>query len=405
MDDVPATDTAAPALPDDDGASRERVAQLAPALAGTLRPTLPAVSDAILLAIRAEVPEYRRPFEGDFGETVRRGVAFALGEFVDLLEDPTRPQTMAPTIQELGRGEVRAGRTLDALQAAYRTGARVAWVRFADAAREAGEDPAVLIRLGDAIFAYIHRLAGLSVAGWAEEQSLRAGATQRARDTLVRLVATGRAVEDLDAAAAELGWVPPARVAVVVLPDADGPDELLRIDPRIVATARDRTAVGIVPAEGPLDRAVPALAGRRGIVGPVVPWAEVTRSHRRARAAATLLATGRWTPDAVPARADDALPAIVVHGDPEAADDLAAAILGPLDALPTGRRARHLETLRAWLDHRGHGPRMAAALHLHPQTVRYRMARLRETLDVDPEDPEARFALELALRRRGVRHG
>jgi hypothetical protein len=388
---------------DDD--ARERLAQLSPALAGALRPTLPAVTNEILDAIRDEVPEYRRPLTGAFGEAVRRGVAFALGEFVDLLEDPTRPGTTTPMIEELGRGEVRAGRTLDALQGAYRTGARVAWRRFADAATAAGEDPAVLIRLGDAIFAYIHRLAGLSVTGWAEEQSLRAGATQRARDTLVRLVVAGRPVEDLDAAAAELGWAPPARVAVVVLADVDGPGDLLRLDPRIVAAAREGAAVGVVPAEGPLDRAVPALAGRPAVIGPVVAWPEVARSHRRARAVATLVAAGRVDPGDGPLRADDALPDAVVHGDPEAADDLAARALGPLDALPEGRRERHLETLRAWLDHRGHGPRMAAALHLHPQTVRYRMARLREALDVDPEDPEARFALELALRRRGERHG
>jgi DNA-binding PucR family transcriptional regulator len=221
----------------------------------------------------------------------------------------------------------------------------------------------------------------------------------------VRLVAAGRPVEDLDAAAAELGWAPPARVAVVVLTDVDGPGDLLRLDPRIVAATREGAAVGVVPAEGPLDRAVPALAGRPAVIGPVVAWPEVARSHRRARAVAALIAAGRVAPGDGPLRADDALPDAVVHGDPEAADDLAARALGPLDVLPEGRRERHLETLRAWLDHRGHGPRMAAALHLHPQTVRYRMARLREALDVDPEDPEARFALELALRRRGERHG
>jgi DNA-binding PucR family transcriptional regulator len=41
---------------------------------------------------------------------------------------------------------------------------------------------------------------------------------------------------------------------------------------------------------------------------------------------------------------------------------------------------------------------MARALHLHPQTVRYRVNRLRELLGEQLEDPSARFELEIALR-------
>jgi DNA-binding PucR family transcriptional regulator len=41
---------------------------------------------------------------------------------------------------------------------------------------------------------------------------------------------------------------------------------------------------------------------------------------------------------------------------------------------------------------------MAAALHLHPQTVRYRIVRLRELLGNQLDDPDARFELEVALR-------
>lgn len=384
---------------------RERIAALPAELGAVLRPVLPSVADEILVAIRAEVPEYRRPFGGEFGRVVRRGVEFSLGEFVAFVEDPGRESQTDRMIEELGRGEVRAGRTLDALQSAYRTGARVAWRRFADVAREDGADAAVLVPLGEAIFAYIHRLAGLSVTGWAHEQSLRAGATQRARDTLVRLVVADREAADLDAAAAELGWKPPARVAVVVVPGADGPGDLLRLDPRVVAAVVEGVGVGLVPAPGVLARSVGALEGTAAVVGPSVAWEDVARSHRRATTLAALVATGRVAPGNGALRADEHLTDLVVHGDGGAADDLAGAVLGPLDALPAGRRARHVETLRAWLDHRGHGPRMAEALHLHPQTVRYRMARLRETLDVDLEDPGARFALELALRRRGERDG
>ena len=45
------------------------------------------------------------------------------------------------------------------------------------------------------------------------------------------------------------------------------------------------------------------------------------------------------------------------------------------------------------------GDRRAVAdeLHVHPQTVRYRMGRLREVFGADLDDPDLRLQLMLAL--------
>jgi DNA-binding PucR family transcriptional regulator len=74
--------------------------------------------------------------------------------------------------------------------------------------------------------------------------------------------------------------------------------------------------------------------------------------------------------------------------------------LAPLEALPPGERDRLLETLAAWLAHQRHTPAVAAELHVHPQTVRYRIRKLRELLGNALDTADGRFELELALRAR-----
>ncbi|MCK9247927.1 MAG: helix-turn-helix domain-containing protein [Solirubrobacteraceae bacterium] len=387
--------------------ARARIAALPAGLAAVLRAELPSVADEAITAIRDEVDEYHRPFGGAFGRTVRQGVELALGEFVALIEDPDRPAADSTGVMvELGRGEVRSGRALHALQAAYRCGARVSWRRFAEVAGREGADAETLVLLGEAIFAYVHRLSALSVQGYAQEQALRAGATQRDRDRLVRLAVADppRDPADVDAAARQLGWTIPGHVAVVLAPEEDGPAGLLRTDPEVVAAIHDGAVVALVPAPAVLERILGGAAPTGLVVGPVGPWTSAPRAHRVARTLLRLRDEGRLGEDGPgTVRAEDHLVALVVHADPAVADDLADATLAPLDALPEGRRARHLETLRAWLDHRGHGPRMAEDLHLHAQTVRYRVARLREVLGPLLDGPDGRFRLELALRRRGLR--
>jgi hypothetical protein len=67
-------------------------------------------------------------------------------------------------------------------------------------------------------------------------------------------------------------------------------------------------------------------------------------------------------------------------------------------------RERLTQTLAAWLDHQRQTPQIAEALHVHPQTVRYRIAKLRQLLGDAIDDPGGRFDLQLALRIRSRRY-
>src|SRR3954464_3658567 len=168
-------------------------------LADALRPGLPDLAEEIITAIGAEVPEYARPLEGPFGRGLRAGVERALGRFVETLVDPAADQGQRrETYMDLGRGEMRSGRSLDALLSAYRLGARITWERCVEAGQAAGHSPATLYRLASAIFSYIDRISAESVEGYATEQSAALAERQRRRRALVRVLARA------DAGAAEV---------------------------------------------------------------------------------------------------------------------------------------------------------------------------------------------------------
>ena len=59
------------------------------------------------------------------------------------------------------------------------------------------------------------------------------------------------------------------------------------------------------------------------------------------------------------------------------------------------------ETASAFLQHQGNAAEMARSLDIHPQTARYRLARLRELFGEELDDPDSRFEIELSLRAAG----
>jgi hypothetical protein len=407
-------------------------AELPPSLAAALRPALPELSDAIIAAIGAEVPAYARPLEGPFGRAVRIGVRTALARFVDGIEDPASEDPDARRLYaELGRAEFRGGRSLDALLSAYRIGARLAWERFVAAGEAAGHEPATLYRLASAIFSYIDGISADSVEGYAQERAATEGERQRRRRALARLLARDDvSIEEVHDLARLAGWPRPATVAALVVggivraasngdagaaDDAGGGDAGTGAAPELLDPDRLASRLGgdaIAAGDGPMTVAWlpdPEAPGRRAqleaaldgtptALGPTVALPRAAHSLARARTAHALLLEGRLPSDAIVA-ADDHLAELLLHGgDTTLAADLAARVLAPLQELRPKTAVRLRETLRAWLDHPGQVQAVAERLHVHPQTVRYRVAQLRELFGDALEDPDARFELALALR-------
>jgi hypothetical protein len=396
-----------------------------PEAADVLRPVLPALSDETIAAIAREVPDYARAMEGEFGQMVRLGVEVAFNRFVDLLADPEPDATESRrTYVDLGRGEFHSGRSLDALLAAYRVGARLAWRRFVEAGVSGGLSPDAIYALGEAIFAYIDELSAESAEGYAEEQTAAAGESERRRRRLVRLLTQEPPAgqEAIRTAATTAAWMLPRGgiAALVAATEEDGsPGEALldsiaaRLARRLGEGAIGGEAFGaamvIVPdpdAPGRRRRLEAAVEDRPVALGPTVDWTQGAVSARRAIATHRLAAAGRLRAPRAgePGRrgallvAEDHLAALLLAADPVLAADLAASRLAPLDELAEGPRARLRETLAAWLDRPGQVQAVAAALDVHPQTVRYRVRQLRDLFGERLEDPDARFELSLALR-------
>ncbi|MGD9991367.1 PucR family transcriptional regulator [Pseudonocardia sp.] len=362
-----------------------------------LAPDLLAAADSIIAAVRAQVPEYARPLEGRFGERITRGVTVALQQFVALLgSEADLPDTR--TYHELGIVEHREGRTLAALQSAYQVGSRSVWQAITAGETARRLEPDDVFALAEALFGFIEQLSAASVVGWAHAEATVAGSLRARRQELVELLlrTPPPASAEIERAAAAAGWTLPAAIVPVVVDD-DAVEIAGRLPGAVGAKIEPGGIVLLSDRDDLADVVHRAVRGRRAVLGPAVAPADVARSVARARAAWTLHAAGTLG-DAPVVRADDHLVTLLLTADAGLTADLCTRALAPLRALPAGAGSRAEETLRAWLDAHGDVTATAAALHVHPQTVRYRLAGLRDAFGDALDDPLRRLELTLALR-------
>ncbi|MFC9289360.1 PucR family transcriptional regulator [Streptomyces sp. NPDC057052] len=366
-----------------------------------LRAALKTTADEVVQAIIDEVPPYANALSGHMGATIRRAVRTALGHYLDLASGNATGGDAGDAAYELGRGEVRDGRSMDALLSAYRVGARVAWRCLAAGAVPAGLPAAEVAKFAELTFAYIDELSAASAAGHADELAARGRAHERHLEHLARDLLAGASPEVLLASAQRAGWQPPVSLTAVLLPAAQARPAYRALDPStlVLDDLPDAFGVLLVP-DADRSHLLRQLTDRTAVVGPARPWTRASASYARAVRARSLSSDS--SSDSCDVRdTEEHLPELVLSADVEAFADLRARALAPLRTLPAATARRLEETLRAWLLHQGRREEVAATLFVHPQTVRYRMSQLRE-LFPDLASPHRVLELTLAV---GLRVG
>lgn len=381
-------------------------------VAADLEAVLPRMAERTIAAIVAEVPAYTDPFQGRMGQNIENAVQASLRAFLRLATHRADESELSAALSgayELGRGEARSGRSIDALLAAYRVGAREAWRELSAAAVASGLPAQTVALFAEMVFAYIDELSASSVSGHADEQATAGRVRQRYLDLLVRKLLNGDSVDELRAAADRAAWPVPSTLTAVLLAPSQirgltsvltseplqATDDLPELDPDegwAVVLAAD--------VDGSRRQALlSALAGRRAVVGPSRPWHLAQVSFRRA-VRASRLAGGEAVVDT-----DEHLVDLILGADTEAVADLRRRVLAPLESVRDSTADRLAETLRSWLLHQGQRDAVAADLHVHPQTVRYRMGQIRELYGEQLNDPKTILELTVALGLNRGRNG
>ncbi|HXO12064.1 MAG TPA: PucR family transcriptional regulator, partial [Mycobacterium sp.] len=326
-----------------------------------LQGVLPAVAEHTVAAVTVEVPSYADAFSGRMGRRIEGAVKMALGAFLQLAARPHDSDpgpTLSPALEgayELGRGEARQGRSIDALLSAYRVGARVAWRELSETAVDRGLPPLMIARFAELVFAFIDELSAASVSGHGDELASSDRERRRHLDRLGQDLLTGVPAEILRASAERAEWRPPDTLTAVLLPSAQTRGVASRFGQSTLELSGDLP--GIESSESVVVLLIPDMHGanrsrllrelqdRRVVVGPSRPWTQAQSSYHRVLQARELhLADDIGTIDS-----DTHLVALVLGADREAADDLRQQVLAPLGQLRSNTAERLAETLRSWL--------------------------------------------------------
>ncbi len=368
---------------------------------------MPDLLDEVRDLLAAEWPDYARYLDEHRAEVAEVGVLF-VHRLLDLAEHgphgvggpgETVFQPTQLVFEQVGRQQLQEGLELSDLLGAYQVGARVAWHHVAETALKLDLGSEVLAILAEAVFAFVDEFSTASAHGYVSEQSASSAARERHREELAELLLSGRSDTIAVRLAAErAGWQMPGDVAVVLADpeDARACSVVEHLGHHCLPIRRDDTTGAIVPLPGGrADRLITALRGCRVVVGHPLTVDRLPTGMRIARTALRLRRTGVLSGS--PVIVADELDTIIANRDEWLLDTLRKQVLRPLLELPDGKRDRLVETLRSWLWHMGDRHAMAEELHIHLQTVRYRMDRLHEIFGDTLDSPRERARMYLAL--------
>lgn len=371
-----------------------------------LRPLVTEFTDEVLDGVRRRIEHHLSPLGPEESQILRHTVTVALHGFLDRVEHGTGTEhvdALATEFRAFGEYQARHGRGLECLHTGMRTATALTWRHLAVT------DPVpekVLGPLGEAIFAFQEEISAAAAHGHSSAREAGLDVLRRRRVRLLEaLLDTASPAErsrSLPALARAAQWRLPEHVTVALLHRQEDRGATPMPAPDVLVDLERAEPCALIPdPEGPgrpraLER---SLRGFHAVLGPTVPWAEASESLARARDLAELVRRGTVEAARV-VRWEDHLPTLLLTHDTTLVTAMARSHLAPLGRLREQQRERMAETLLAWLETGRNANEAAERLHVHPQTVRYRVRRLTELFGSCLRDPVRRFELELVLRAR-----
>jgi DNA-binding PucR family transcriptional regulator len=260
-------------------------------------------------------------------------------------------------------------------------------------------------QLREALLRYSREVAFAAAQVYASAAESRGAWDARLESLVVHAVVRGEADETLRSRAAELGWESVSQVAVVAGSAPEGGSSGVAEGLRAVARRAGVEALAAVQGsrlicilgnvEDPLQFAA-GLGTHFGpgpvVVGPGVP--HLFAAGRSARAALSGLDVAPAWPEAPqPVSADDLLAERAMNGEAPARRLLVDRVYRRLRDGNPGL----LDTATAFLESGGGLEATGRVLFVHPNTVRYRLRRIEQTVHLDLTVPRDAWIAQVAL--------
>ncbi|MFJ8722533.1 helix-turn-helix domain-containing protein [Streptomyces sp. NPDC004532] len=365
----------------------------------------PRVVAAVVEAVNTQVPVYAALDDSRLPE-VRAIAAWGVDRLLDLwASDGTLGPADLRRFRGIAAARAADGRPVQAVLRAYRVAAAVVTDEVAARAHHlTAKDGLSLARV---LLTALDTLSEEMATAYAATTEDLAGDRDRALRLLLDDLVAGRhaSVGARTDRSARLGvHLPDPYCLLVAEPvTGEGPDMPYEAAAGLVgaladgdtalSTVRGPRAVVLFPAPA-LHRA-PALLVERRWRGCAITGEGLDRvavAHRLAADALDTAPDHAHRPGRLLTDADAHVLALLAGHPAVGADHIARLVLGPL----TDPGQRHLlEALSAYID-AGSATAAARALHLHPQSLRYRLRRVQVLTARDPRDPWQRLTLDIA---------
>lgn len=384
---------------------------------------VPRLARAMLQRFVADIPLYgllpQEQLDGEILEITDRNLRL----FFSMLRD--RRQLRDEELQEVVDSAARRAEervALGAVLAAYHLGARFGWEAMVAEARP--EEAQELIDAAGTVLVYVQQVSAAVASAYLDEQQTIFGEERDVRRSLASALLSGEPAEHF---AEQLGIGLPPLWVIVALAIGEHPDEAERRVGGSVAARRKLARVigaldawagehvlGHVDPGGGLVLLPTTPASVDGVTSGVAGLVKdlATASGAEVTAAWAVAEGGEQVPGAA-TQARDILQLVRDLGYPAAAyglpdllleyqltrpsdaQEALAALLHPLDRNPDLQR-----TLECYLATDLDRRRTAAALHVHPNTLDYRLRRIVELTGLDPSTARGLQLLGAAMAAR-----